>query len=74
MNVYGSNHKTAKSKLYDAAMEDEVTIIDSNNLLGIPNLENYFLDVVAFIRIMTNASGAIRGFRLEGSEYNSSSV
>ena len=45
----GSNRKTSKSKLHDAAMEDEVTIIDSNNLTGIPNLENYFLDVVAFI-------------------------
>ena len=56
----GSNRKTAKSKLYDAAMEDEVTIIDSNNLTGIPNLENYFLDVVVFMRIMTNTSGSIR--------------
>ena len=56
----GSNRKTAKSKLCDAAMEDEVTTIDSNNLTGIPNLENYFLDVVAFIRIMTNTSGSIR--------------
>ena len=37
------------------------TKIDSNNLTGIPNLENYFLDVVAFIRIMTNTSGATRG-------------
>ena len=45
---------------FDAAMEDEVTIIDSNNLTGIPSLENYFLDVVAFIRIMMNTSGSIR--------------
>ena len=56
----GSNRKTTKSKLYDAAMEDEVNIIDSNNLTGIPNLENYFLAGVAFIRIMTNTSGSIR--------------
>ena len=54
----GSNRKTVKSKLYDAAMEDEVTIIDSNNLTGILNQENYFLDVVAFIRIMTNTRGS----------------
>ena len=56
----GSNRKTTKSKLYDAAMDDEVTIIDNDNLTGIPNLENYFLDVVAFIRIMTNTSGSNR--------------
>ena len=55
----GENRRTAKSKLYGAVMCD-LHIINESTLHEIPNLETYYLDLVAVIRTLTRTSGTIR--------------
>ena len=68
----GSNRKTAKSKLYDAAMEDEVTIIDSNN--GDSKSSKLFPRRCCFHTNNDGYKWINQGFSLESSEFNSISV
>ena len=60
----GTEHKTVKSKFYDASMS-ELAIVPEPLLSKSDLLKNYFLDLIAFIRTISSINRSIRLLALQ---------